>query len=253
MKKFVSWNVNGIRAVLRKGDFMDLFDKADADAFGVQETKCQEGQVELDLPGYHQTWSYAQKKGYSGTAVFSREEPLQVVRTIGLPVADEEGRICACEFADYWFVSVYSPNSQDQLQRLGVREEFDKHLTTFLDGLAKDKPVVLCGDLNVAHEPIDLKHPQANEGHAGFTEAERNDLTNLLDSGFTDTFRYLHPNETDVYTWWSYFRRARATNSGWRLDYFLVSNSLRDKIAAAECLMDVMGSDHCPVSLELDI
>lgn len=252
MKKFVSWNVNGIRAILRK-DFMAFFDQEDADVFGVQETKCQEGQVELDLPGYHQTWSYAEKKGYSGTAVFSKEEPLQVIRKVGLPVADEEGRVCACEFEKYWFVSVYSPNSQDQLQRLSVREEWDAHLTTFLDGLAKDKPVILCGDLNVAHEPIDIDDPEKNAGHAGFTDAERDDLTRLLDSGFVDTFRYLHPTEAGVYTWWSYRERARRTNAGWRLDYFLVSDALKDKIAAANCLTQVMGSDHCPVTLTLDL
>lgn len=252
MEKFVSWNVNGIRAILRK-DFMAFFDREDADVFGVQETKCQEGQVELDLPGYHQVWSYAEKKGYSGTAVFSKKEPLQVVRKVGLPVADEEGRVCACEFEGYWFVSVYSPNSQDRLQRLPIREEWDAHLTRFLDGLAKDKPVILCGDLNVAHKPIDIDDPEKNAGHAGFTDAERDDLTRLLDSGFVDTFRYLHPTEADVYTWWSYRERARRTNAGWRLDYFLVSNALKDKVAAASCLTQVMGSDHCPVTLTLDL
>lgn len=252
LKKFVSWNVNGIRAIMRK-NFMEVFDAQAADCFGVQETKCQEGQVELDLPGYYQTWSYAEKKGYSGTAVFSREKPIQVVRKTGLEVADVEGRICACEFEPYWFVSVYSPNSQDQLQRLSIREEWDKHLTHLLDDMTKDKPVILCGDLNVAHEPIDLKDPEKNAGHAGFTNAERDDLTRLLDSGFTDTFRYLHPDQADTYTWWSYRERGRLSNTGWRLDYFLVSNDLRDKISAAACLMDIEGSDHCPITLELDI
>jgi exodeoxyribonuclease-3 len=252
MTKFVSWNVNGIRAVLRK-DFMEFFNAEDADVFAVQETKCQEGQVELDLPGYYQSWSYAEKKGYSGTAVFSKEKPLQVVRQIGLEVADVEGRVCACEFEKYWFVTVYSPNSQDQLQRLPIRAEWDADLTRFLDKLAKDKPVVMCGDLNVAHEPIDLHDPTGNEGHAGYTDTERDDLTKLLASGFTDTYRYLHPDTTGVYTWWSYRERGRRTNAGWRLDYFIVSNNLDSKIEKAACLTDVMGSDHCPTLLELDI
>ncbi len=251
-QKLVSWNVNGIRAILRK-DFMSFFNEQDADVFGVQETRCQEGEVELELPGYHQAWSYAEKKGYSGTAVFSKEKPIQVIHKTGLEVADKEGRICGCEFDKYWFISVYSPNSQDQLQRLPIREEWDAHLTKLVDDLAKDKPVVLCGDFNVAHEPIDLAHPEDNEGHAGFTDAEREDFTRLLDSGFVDTYRYLHPDKGGVYTWWSYRERGRQSNSGWRLDYFLVSEALKGDIEAANILDNVMGSDHAPITLELAI
>ena len=251
MEKFVSWNVNGIRAILRK-DFMAFFDREDADVFGVQETKCQEGQVELDLPGYHQVWSYAEKKGYSGTAVFSKKEPLQVVRKVGLPVADEEGRVCACEFEGYWFVSVYSPNSQDRLQRLPIREEWDAHLTRFLDGLAKDKPVILCGDLNVAHKEIDLANPKANRQSAGFSDEERNAFSRLLDAGFTDSFRHLHPDTTQVYSWWSYRGRAREKNVGWRIDYFVVSRRLAERISVADIHCDIKGSDHCPVELILN-
>lgn len=252
MKKFVSWNVNGLRAILDK-DFLPFFKQQDADCFGLQEIKCQAGQVELELPGYQQSWSYAEKKGYAGTAIFSKEEPLQVLRGVGLEEVDKEGRICAAEFEKYWFVSIYSINAQDGLARLGLREEWDEKLTEFLDKLAKDKPVVVCGDFNVAHEPIDLANPEENEGKPGFTDAERNDFSKLLASGFVDTFRYLHPDATDIYTWWSYRERARLTNAGWRLDYFLVSDDLKEDIESAKILDSVEGSDHAPISLELKI
>ncbi len=252
MKRFVSWNVNGIRAILKK-DFAAIFEELDADVFAVQETKCQDCQVELELGGYHQSWSYAERKGYSGTAVFSKEAPISVVREIGDVAADSEGRVCACEFEDYWFVCVYVPNSQNGLARIDVREEFDAHLANFLCELAEEKPVIVCGDFNVAHQPIDLKRPQANEGNAGYSQIERDDFSELLAEGFIDTFRHLHPDTAEVYSWWSYQFQARRTNAGWRIDYFLVSEDLEGAVAKAECLTDIMGSDHCPVLLELDI
>ncbi len=250
MKKYVSWNVNGLRAILAK-DFLPFFKAQKADCFGVQEIKCQEGQVELELPGYYQSWSYAEKRGYAGTAIFSKEKPLQVLHGIGLEEVDKEGRICAAEFEDCWFISLYSINSQEGLARLGLREEWDAKLTAFLDELAKNKPVIVGGDFNVAHEAIDLAHPKENEGKTGYTEVERNDFSRLLASGFIDTFRYLYPNKTDVYTWWSYRERARLTNAGWRLDYFLVSDALKDKIQEATILDSVEGSDHAPITLTL--
>jgi len=248
--KLISWNVNGLRAVLKK-NFSEFFAEADADVFAIQETKCQEGQVELDLPGYHQTWSYAERKGYSGTAVFSREAPLQVVRQIGAPEADDEGRVCALEFPEYWFVNVYTPNAQNELKRIDVRLAWDAAYREFLAGLAAEKPVVTCGDFNVAHEEIDLKNPGPNRGNAGFSDEERESFTQLLDAGFTDTFRHLHPDETGAYSWWSYRFRARANNAGWRIDYFLVSDVLAEKVEGASILSDVMGSDHCPVELDI--
>lgn len=250
MATFASWNVNGLRSILRK-NFMDVFMEFDADVFGIQEIKCQEGQVDLELPGYTQTFSYAEKKGYSGTAIFSKEEPLNVLRKTGLAVSDEEGRIVACEFQKYWFVSVYSPNSQAGLERLGLREEWDAHLRKTCDTLSKEKPVILCGDLNVAHNPIDLAHPESNEGAAGFTTIEREDLTKLLQSGFIDTYRYLHPDTPNTYTWWSYRERGRRNNIGWRLDYFLVSDALKKAIQASTIHDNIMGSDHCPITLDL--
>ena len=252
MKKFVSWNVNGLRAILKK-NFVELFEEVDADVFAIQETKCQEGQAVLDMPGYYEAYSFAERKGYSGTAVFSKEEPLQVVTGIGEATADTEGRVCACEFADYWFVCVYVPNSQQGLARIGVRELFDARFTDFLCELAEEKPVVVCGDFNVAHEPIDLRHPEATEGNAGYFEIEREDFSDLLAEGFVDTFRHLHPDQAGVYTWWSYQHRARLANAGWRIDYFLVSEDLEDRIVASECLTDVYGSDHCPIALTLDL
>lgn len=260
--RFVSWNVNGIRAVLKK-NFLEVFDAFDADIFAIQETKCQVGQVELDLPGYHQYWSAAEKKGYSGTAVFTREEPLRVLHGLGNEYLDAEGRIVACEFPRFWFVNVYTPNSQMELARIDHRMEWDDAFRDFCkgleagvlpDGSASDpKPVVMCGDFNVAHEEIDLKNPGPNRGASGFSDEERGKFTELVDAGFTDTFRLLHSDETGRYSWWSYRFRARSTNAGWRIDYFLVSDELRDKVVAASIYDDVEGSDHCPVGLELDL
>lgn len=258
--RFVSWNVNGLRAILKK-DFMEVFQTFDADVFAIQETKLQEGQVELDLPGYHQFWSYAQKKGYSGTAVFSKDEPLQVLRGLGDEYLDSEGRICALEFPAFWFVDVYTPNSQAELARIDHRMQWDDAFREFCLGLqegalpqgatAAPKPVVICGDLNVAHQDIDLKNPGPNRGSAGFSDQERERLQMLLDAGFADTFRALNPDVTGAYTWWSYRFRARANNAGWRIDYFLVSSALLPEVESAQICSEVMGSDHCPVMLEL--
>ncbi|MCI9129755.1 MAG: exodeoxyribonuclease III [Eggerthellaceae bacterium] len=306
--RFISWNVNGIRAVLKK-DFLEIFHQFGADIFALQETKCQPGQVALELPGYHQFYSFAHRKGYSGTAIFSREEPIQVLHGLGNEYLDTEGRILAAEFADFWFVNVYTPNSQNGLARIDHRMQWDDAFRDFCLGLeegvipagvpvsrsadgqtgsqtasqaeaaayaafleSKDadaamdslpkteegertepKPVIMCGDFNVAHKEIDLKHPQENIGTTGFSYEERGKMDELQDAGFVDTFRYMHPDLADVYTWWSYQHRARRTNAGWRIDYFLVSQTLKDKIVAASIYDDVEGSDHCPVGLELDI
>lgn len=260
--RFISWNVNGIRAVLKK-NFYEVFDAFSADIFAVQETKCQEGQVELDLPGYHQFFSSAEKKGYSGTAVFSREEPIRVLHGLGDDYLDNEGRICALEFKKFWFVNVYTPNSQLELARINHRMQWDDAFRDFCKGLEEgmlpsgekieEKPLVICGDFNVAHNDIDLKNPEPNRGNSGFSDQERGKLEELLDAGFIDTFRYVHPDVTGKYTWWSYQRRARLTNAGWRIDYFLVSESLADKIESASIYDEVEGSDHCPIGLELDI
>lgn len=252
VQKFISWNVNGLRAVMKK-DFISIFNELDADIFALQETKLQEGQIELDLPGYFQTWNYAERKGYSGTVVFSRQKPLRVIRQIGAPEADNEGRVCALEFEKFWFVDVYTPNAQQELKRLDTRLEWDSCYREFLADLAREKPVVTCGDFNVAHEEIDLKHPKQNEEHPGFSHAERTSFTRLLHAGFTDTFRYLYPDLEDAYSWWSYRARARENNVGWRIDYFLVSNDLCDCIYDASILSEVYGSDHCPVTLELEL
>lgn len=252
--RLVSWNVNGLRAVLKKEpSFTEIFGQCDADVFAIQETKLQEGQVSLDLPGYVQTWSYAERKGYSGTAVFSREEPLQVIRQIGSPVADDEGRVCALEFPSMWFVDVYTPNSKQGLLRLDERMVWDERFRDFLSELSQDKPVVTCGDFNVAHEEIDLKNPDANHENAGFSDQERESFTKLLDSGLTDTFRALHPTLEGAYSWWSYRMRSRERNTGWRIDYFLVSDRIADRVRDARILSDVYGSDHCPVELTLAI
>ncbi len=252
--KLVSWNVNGIRAAMKKEPgFLSTFDAVDADVFAIQETKASEGQVKLDLPGYHQTWSSAERKGYSGTAVFSREEPLRTIRHIGSEVADDEGRVCALEFERFWFVDVYTPNSQDQLKRLDVRLEWDERFRGFLSGLAEQKPVVACGDFNVAHEEIDIKNPGPNRGNAGFSDEERASFGRLLDAGFTDTFRARHPDVTGAYTWWSYRFKARANNAGWRIDYFLVSDAIADRVTSASILDEVYGSDHCPVELTIEL
>ena len=261
--RLVSWNVNGLRAVVKKG-FEDIFTTFDADVFALQETKLQEGQIDLSFDGYTSFWSYAERKGYSGTAVFSKTEPLQVLHELGVPHLDTEGRICALEFKKFWFVCVYTPNAQDGLARIGHRMEFDDAFRAFCKGLeegttpagpgsAKPKPVIMCGDFNVAHEEIDLKNPGPNRGNAGFSDEERGKFNELLDAGFVDTFRYLHPETAGAYSWWSYRGNARANNTGWRIDYFLTSEKLRKKIQFAHIYAEVMGSDHCPVSLEIDL
>lgn len=252
--RLVSWNVNGLRAAMKKDPgFEQIFSELDADVFALQETKLQEGQLELDLPGYYQTWNYAERKGYSGTAVFSREKPLQVVRQIGCEAADDEGRVCALEFPSYWFVDVYTPNAKNELARLDERLVWDERYRAFLSELAKQKPVVTCGDFNVAHEEIDLKNPGPNRGNAGFSDEERASFSALLDAGFTDTFRARHPDLAGAYSWWSYRFRAREKNAGWRIDYFLVSNDIADRVTGASILSEVYGSDHCPVELQIDL
>jgi exodeoxyribonuclease III len=250
--KLVSWNVNGIRACARKG-FLDFFKEADADLFCIQETKLQEGQISLELEGYHQFWNYAEKKGYSGTAIFSKKQPLSVKYGIGSAEHDHEGRAITVEFDEFYLVNVYTPNSQRDLARLGYRLSWEDKLREYLLELEETKPVILCGDLNVAHNEIDLKNPKPNRGNSGFTEEERGKMTELLSSGFVDSFRHLHPEAKDVYTWWSYMNKVREKNIGWRIDYFIVSEKLAPAIkeAGAECF--VMGSDHCPVTLELSL
>lgn len=250
--RFVSWNVNGLRAAAKKG-FEEIFRTFDADVFAVQETKLQEGQSPLELPDYHEYWSYAEKKGYSGTAVFSKGEPLSVQHGIGDARFDVEGRVTALEFAEFWFVCVYTPNAQHGLARIDYRCDFEDAFRAYLKGLATDKGVVVCGDMNVAHEPIDLARPAENVGNAGFSDEERGKFDELLESGFVDTFRLLHPDQSDVYSWWSYRMKARERNVGWRIDYFLVSEELKDRVQAANVHNEVFGSDHCPVSLELAI
>jgi len=249
--RFISWNVNGLRAIVNKG-FYNFFDAINADIFAIQEIKLQEGQIDLQIPSsYHKVWSYAEKKGYSGTAVFSKTEPLNVEHVLGHPVLDNEGRLCALEFEDFWFVDVYTPNAQDELRRIDLKVEWDDAFRKFVSKKAKKKPLVMCGDFNVAHEEIDLKNPKPNMGKAGFSDEERADFTKLLKSGFTDTFRYLYPDLTGVYSWWSYRGQARANNAGWRIDYFLTSTALESKIKTASILNEITGSDHCPVMLEL--
>lgn len=252
MIKFVSWNVNGLRASLGK-DFMASFQQFDADFFCLQETKLQEGQVELALDGYVQFWNSAEKKGYSGTAIFAKRPPLSVQLGIGLEVHDREGRVITLEYAEFYLVTVYTPNAQKELARLSYRMQWEDAFRAYLCALDAKKPVIVCGDLNVAHQEIDLKNPKTNRKNAGFTDEERGKLTELLAAGFTDTFRYLYPDRAGVYTWWSYMRKARENNAGWRIDYFLVSDRLRDKIAAATIHNEIFGSDHCPVGLELQL
>lgn len=248
--KLISWNVNGLRAVMGK-DFMGSFAALDADAFCLQETKLQEGQIELDLPGYHQYWNYAEKKGYSGVAVFTRVEPLSVSRGIGIEEHDHEGRVLTLEYADFFLVCCYTPNSQDGLKRLDYRMRWEDDFRAYLKSLEAAKPVVLCGDLNVAHEEIDIKNPKSNRMNAGFTDQERAKMTDLLAAGFVDTFRALHPDETGAYSWWSYRFHARENNAGWRIDYFIVSEALRDRVENAAIHSEIYGSDHCPVELTL--
>ena len=250
--KMISWNVNGLRACVTKG-FLDVFQSLDADIFALQETKLQPHQIEMVLPGYHQYWSYAERKGYSGTAVFTRREPLDVRYGIGIPEMDTEGRVITLDMGDYYFVTTYTPNSQSELARLDYRMKWDDAWQDLLCRLKAEKPVIACGDLNVAHTEIDLKNPKTNRNNAGFTDQEREKMTALLSSGFTDSFRFLYPDVTGVYSWWSYRFSARAKNAGWRIDYFIVSDRLQDKIKRAEILTTVEGSDHCPVLLELDI
>ena len=250
--KLISWNVNGLRACLKKG-FLDAFFALDAEVFCLQETKLQPGQVELDLPGYHQYWYSAEKKGYSGTAVFSRREPLAVSYGLGIDEHDHEGRLITLEFEPFYFVCCYTPNAQDGLRRIDYRMRWEDDLRAYLRSLDAKKPVVYCGDLNVAHEPIDLKNPGPNRGNAGFSDQERGKMTELLAAGFVDSFRRLYPDRTGAYSWWSYRFRARENNAGWRIDYFIVSERLASRITAAEIYSDITGSDHCPVGLELNL
>ncbi|HIS27087.1 MAG TPA: exodeoxyribonuclease III [Candidatus Pullilachnospira intestinigallinarum] len=248
--KLISWNVNGLRACVTKG-FMDFFTRADADIFCIQESKLQEGQIELPLDGYYQYWNYAERKGYSGTAVFSRREPLSVAYGIGVKEHDQEGRVITLEFGEFYLVTVYTPNSQNELARLSYRMEWEDAFLAYLKKLEKKKPVIFCGDLNVAHREIDLKNPKTNRRNAGFTDEEREKFSRLLESGFIDTFRYFYPDQEQIYSWWSYRFRAREKNAGWRIDYFCVSESLKDRLVDAKILTDVMGSDHCPVELDI--
>lgn len=250
--KLVSWNVNGIRAALKKG-FMDFFNDVDADIFCLQETKLSEGQLDLELEGYYQYWNYAEKKGYSGTAVFTKEEPIHVSYGIDMEEHDNEGRVITCEYEDFFLVTCYTPNSQRGLARLDYRMEWEDDFRDYLNMLKNVKPVVLCGDLNVAHNEIDLKNPSSNRKNAGFSDEERAQFQNLLDAGYTDTFRHLYPDAEDRYSWWSYITKARDRNAGWRIDYFVVSDDLNEDILEADIRDDVFGSDHCPVTLELDI
>ena len=249
--KLISWNVNGLRACMQKG-FLDFFDTVNADIVCLQETKLQEGQIQWPREDYHAYWNYAEKKGYSGTAVFSREEPLAVTRGIGIEDHDHEGRVLTLEYPSFYLVNVYTPNSQRELMRLEYRMQWEDAFRAYLNGLRQHKPVAVCGDLNVAHTELDLKNPKSNHNNAGFTDAERGKMTELLDSGWIDTFRYFHPDQTDAYSWWSYMFHAREKNVGWRIDYFLVSAELAPRLKAASIHSDVLGSDHCPVELQLE-
>ena len=250
--KLISWNVNGLRACVGK-NFMDFFHEIDADIFCIQESKLQEGQIDLDLPGYHQYWNYAEKKGYSGTAIFTKQEPLNVFYGIGIEEHDKEGRVITLEFDKFYMITVYTPNSQNELARLPYRMQWEDAFLAYLKKLEETKPVVFCGDLNVAHKEIDLKNPKTNRKNAGFTDEEREKMTALLDTGFIDTFRYFYPEQPDIYSWWSYRFRAREKNAGWRIDYFLASNELKDKLLDAKIHTDIFGSDHCPVELTIDL
>ena len=248
--KMISWNVNGLRAIVSK-NFMEAFRQLDADVFCLQETKLQEGQIDLALPGYHQYWNYAEKKGYSGTAIFTRREPLSVRYGIGIPEHDHEGRVIALDMGDFWLLTVYTPNAQENLARLDYRMAWEDAFLAYLRQLEAQKPVVFCGDLNVAHTEIDLKNPKSNTHNAGFTPEERGKLTALLSAGFVDTWRSLHPDTTGVYSWWSYRFHAREKNAGWRIDYFIISEALRPRLVSADIHTEILGSDHCPVELVL--
>jgi len=246
--KLISWNVNGLRACMQKG-FLEYFKEADADVFCIQESKLQEGQVDLKTPGYHQYWNYAEKKGYSGVAVFSKAEPLNFTCGIGKEEHDREGRVITLEYNDMYIVTVYTPNSQEELARLGYRMQWEDEFRSYIKGLDGKKPVVVCGDMNVAHKEIDLKNPGSNRRNAGFTDEERNKFSELLEAGFIDTYRYFYPDRAGVYSWWSYRFNARANNAGWRIDYFCVSERLADRLVSADIHSEVLGSDHCPVEL----
>jgi exodeoxyribonuclease-3 len=246
--KLISWNVNGLRAIVGK-NFLEEFEKLNADFFCLQETKLQEGQISLDLPGYHQYWNYAEKKGYSGTAIFTKHEPLAVTYGIGIPEHDTEGRVITLEYEDYYVITVYTPNSQNDLKRLDYRMQWEDDFRAYLCTLAKNKGVIVCGDMNVAHREIDLKNPKTNHHNAGFTDEERGKMTELLDSGFIDSYRYYYPDTEGVYSWWSYRFQARSKNAGWRIDYFLVSENIKERMESAAIHTDIMGSDHCPVEL----
>lgn len=250
--KYISWNVNGLRACRKKG-FEDAFKDLNADAFCIQETKLQEGQIDIDFPGYYQYWNYADKKGYSGTAIFTRNKPISISYGMGIDVHDHEGRLITLEFPTHYLVCCYTPNSQNELKRLSYRMEWEKDLLSYLKELDKNKPVIYCGDLNVAHEEIDLKNPKTNRKNAGFTDEERESLTKLLSEGFTDSFRFFYPDMEGIYSWWSYRFHAREKNAGWRIDYFIVSDSIKDKLSDAKIHTEILGSDHCPVELDFEI
>ena len=249
--KFISWNVNGLRACVQKG-FLDFFNSIDADFFCIQESKLQAGQIDLDLPGYHQYWNYAEKKGYSGTAIFAKNEPLSVSYGIGIEEHDKEGRVITLEYDNFYLVTCYTPNSQNELKRLPYRMQWEDDFREYLNTLDAKKPVVLCGDLNVAHNEIDLKNPKTNRKNAGFSDEERAKMTELLGSGFTDTFRYFYPDAEGIYSWWSYRFKAREKNAGWRIDYFITSKRINDKLKKAAIHTDVLGSDHCPVEVDIE-
>ena len=248
MTKLISWNVNGLRACVGKG-FLEYFNEVDADVFCIQESKLQAGQIDLPLEGYYQYWNYAEKKGYSGTAMFTKEEPVSVAYGIGIEEHDKEGRVITAEFPEYYVVPCYTPNSKDGLARLPYRMEWEDAFLAYLKGLEEKKPVIFCGDLNVAHQEIDLKNPKTNRKNAGFSDEERGKFSDVLAAGFIDTYRYFYPDKTEVYSWWSYRFSARAKNAGWRIDYFCVSEALKDRLVSADIHMEVQGSDHCPVEL----
>ena len=251
-KKMISWNVNGLRAAAGK-TFFDAFHDLDADIFCIQESKLQEGQIELDLPGYYDYWNYAEKKGYSGVAMFTKEKPVNVSYGLGIPEHDREGRVITLEFPDYYVLTCYTPNSQNELKRLDYRMEWEDAFFAYIKELDQKKPLIYCGDLNVAHEEIDLKNPSTNRRNAGFTDEEREKMTRVLTNGFVDSFRYLHPEEKDAYSWWSYRMKARERNVGWRIDYFIVSERLKDRIQGASIHSEILGSDHCPVELKINL
>ena len=251
-KKMISWNVNGLRAAAGK-TFFDAFHELDADIFCIQESKLQEGQIELDLPGYYDYWNYAERKGYSGVAMFTKEKPVNVSYGLGIPEHDREGRVITLEFPDYYVLTCYTPNSQNVLKRLDYRMEWEDAFFAYIKGLDQKKPLIYCGDLNVAHEEIDLKNPSTNRRNAGFTDEEREKMTRVLTNGFVDSFRYLHPEEKDAYSWWSYRMKARERNVGWRIDYFIVSERLKDRIQGASIHSEILGSDHCPVELKINL